>query len=196
VKYRLVYDVLDDGFPWFGAAFAAVPLLLAIVHVLEIRERVRGLPRGPAPRVRGTIPLEAVPLPLVIVSFLVLGSAGVLLASLTCEGFVQRQRCREWARGGRCQVTEGTIADYHYRKAGSSFRVGDQSFDLLNPSAGFTGPFNAPGAGKGSLREGLQVRLTHREGFILRVEIACEAAGAAGGADGRRGVLLPHPSAR
>jgi hypothetical protein len=52
-----------------------------------------------------------------------------------------------------------------------SFRVADLSFDVLERSCGFTGRFNATGAAPG-LRDGLRVRLAHREGFILRVEVA------------------------
>jgi hypothetical protein len=106
---------------------------------------------------------------------LVLGSVGVFLASLSYEGFMQRQRCWEWARTGQYQVTEGKVADYQYRKTGSRFRVADAHFDLSGRSVGFTGHFNASGAGHDSLRDGLQVRLTHEEGFILRVEIAKKA---------------------
>src|SRR5262249_29669257 len=116
--------------------------------------------------------VEGAPWVVVIVLFLLTSCLGVFLASYTYEAFVQRRRCQEWARAGQYQVTEGTVADYQYRKAGPRFRVAGVSFDLLNGSAGFTGRFNVPGAAEGSLRDGLPVRLAHREGFILRVEIA------------------------
>jgi hypothetical protein len=163
MQYRVVYDVLNDGFPWFAVAFTVVPLLIAIACILEIIRGVRRKQPAPAPRVPGGIPLVMTPLLVILVFVVVLGFAGVYFALQTYQGFVQRQRCRERVRTGQYQVVEGTIADYHYRKAGSSFRVADQSFDLLNAPTSFTGS---------SLANGMQVRLTHREGTVLRVEIA------------------------
>jgi hypothetical protein len=92
-------------------------------------------------------------------------------ARKTYEGFAQLRQCQEWLQAGQYHVTEGSIANYQYRRAGASFRVADSPFDILDRSAGFTGRFNVPGAPQVSLRDGLQVRLAHREGFILRVEI-------------------------
>src|SRR5262249_41903619 len=163
MQYRVVYDVLNDGFPWLAVAFTVVPFLLAIACILEIVRRVRRKQPTPTRRVTGRIPLVMTPLPVVVVFVVVLGFAGVYFAAQMYQGFVQRQRCREWVRTGQCQIVEGTIVDYHYRKAGSSFRVADQSFDLLNAPTSFTGS---------SLANGMQVRLTHREGSALRVEIA------------------------
>jgi hypothetical protein len=172
MQYRLVYDVLkEDGFPWFGVGFATVPLLLALVCLLEIVERVRG--RRPLPRpTPGCISLEATPLGGLIVSFVLLGGFGVFFASNTYEAFAQRKQCQEWIRAGQYQVAEGTITDYYFRKGGAHFHVAGVSFDLLNCSAGFNGRFNVPRDAEGSLGDGLRVRLTHQDGFILRVEIA------------------------
>jgi hypothetical protein len=108
---------------------------------------------------------------MLMVAIALLGFFGLFIASKTYEGFVQRQRCKEWAQAGDYQITEGTVADYQYRKAGPRFRVAGSSFDLLDRSAGFTGRFNAPGAAEESLRDGLPVRLAHHGPFILRVEI-------------------------
>jgi hypothetical protein len=171
MQYRLVYDVLNDGFPWFGVVFATVPLLLAVASFLEILKRVqrKQSPSAPGHRVSG---LEAAPFVLVLVLFLFTGSVAAVFASLTYDGFMQRQRCKEWARAGKYEITEGTVTDYQYRKAGPAFRVAGLSFDLLDRSGGFTGRFNVPGATQDSLREGLPIRLAHQEGYILRVEIA------------------------
>jgi len=111
------------------------------------------------------------PFALVIIFFVLMGSVGVFFASLTYDGFMQQQRCQEWVRTGAYQLTEGTVTDYQYRRAGSSFCVAGLSFDLLEPSAGFTGRFNVPGANQDSLREGLPIRLAHQDGFVLRLEI-------------------------
>jgi hypothetical protein len=175
MNYRLAYDVLNDGFPWIAVAFSLTPLLLAIACLLVILERAGKAPVT-TPRFPGRIPLEEMPVPLLVVCLLALSSIGVCLASISYQGFMQRQRCKEWACAGQYQVTEGTVADYQLPRGGARFRVADASFDLIDRSAGFTGRFNAPGARHGTLRDGLQVRLTHREGFILRVEIGHQTA--------------------
>ena len=173
MQYRLVYDVLNDRFPWFGVWFATVPLLGAIACILEIVERLRGKPPEPmpVPRVHGRVPLRAAPLPFLLLFILLFGSASVFLASQLYRAVVQQNQCQEWVRAGYYEVTEGSITDYNFRKGGSSFRVAGVPFDLLPLSVGFTGRFNAPGTAGGSLRNGLRARLAHREGFILRVEI-------------------------
>ena len=170
MHYLVVYDVLNDGFPWFGVFFAVVPLLLAVAFVLEFLERVRGkkVSASPAP----ACGLEVMPIPLLIVAILILTCAGCFVASKTYEGYVHQQECKEWARTGQYQITEGTVADYHFLRVGANFRVADSSFDLMQNSAGFTGRFNIPGAPEDLLREGSRVRLAHQDGCILRVEVA------------------------
>jgi hypothetical protein len=173
MHYRLVYDVMNVGFPWIGVFFASVPLLIAVACIVECVERLRGKPPVPmpAPRVFGRIPLAATPLPMLILFIALCGVGAVFFGSLTCGAFVQQRQCQEWVRLRTYQVTQGTISDYHFRKAGANFRVAGVPFDLLPRSVGFTGRFNVPRDAEGSLRDGLRVRLAHRDGFILRVEI-------------------------
>jgi hypothetical protein len=177
MQYRLAYDVLNDGPPWFGLAFASLLLLFAVAPLLEILERVCGRRHSPTPGRPGD--LAMVPFAVVIVLFLSIGCLGVFMASYTFEAFVQRKHCQEWVRSAQYDDTEGTVTDYQYRKAGPRFRVAGLSFDLLNGSAGFTGRFNGPGAADGELCDGLRIRLAHQAGFILRVEIASEPGAAA-----------------
>jgi hypothetical protein len=170
MKYRVVYDVMNEGFPWMGVLLTVVPLLLGLASCLEIVERLRG--RRSALAACRSRTIEALSMPMLIVSTTVLGLFGLFIASKAIEGFLSRQQCQEWAEAGAYQVTEGTVADYQYRRAGSSFRVVDSSFDLMGRSAGFLGGFKSTGARHDSLRDGISVRLSHRDGYILRVEIA------------------------
>jgi hypothetical protein len=55
MQYRLVYDVLDEGPPWFGAAIAILLLLFAVACFLEILERVRGR-RRLRPMIKNSFP--------------------------------------------------------------------------------------------------------------------------------------------
>src|SRR4051812_29131230 len=111
MQYRLVYDVLKDGPPWFGAAFAIFLLILAVACFLETVVRVRGKPSSPV-HVTGRANHEVLPFAVVIALFLLMGGVGVFLASYTCAAFVQRKHCQEWIQAGQCQITEGVVADY------------------------------------------------------------------------------------
>jgi hypothetical protein len=183
MQYRLVYDVLNARFPWLGVFFACVPLLLALVVVVEIFERARGKPRVPmpVPRVCGRLPLEATPLPFLILFLLLSGFAGVFFASLTYGAAVGQWQCQEWLQAGQYEVAEGTITNYHSQRGeGTSFRVAGLSVHIPPDSVGFTGRFNVGREAGDSLRDRLHVRLAHRAGFILRVEIASAQEAMAG----------------
>src|SRR4051812_10333821 len=171
MRYRLVYDVQNDGPPWWGVVWVILLLLFASAAVLEIVELRRGRSSAPI-RVPGHAIVAGLPLAIAAARGLLMVVLAVLCASYTSRVFALRKQCREWDRAGDYRVTEGTVADYDFRKAGSSFRVADQSFDLLHAPAGFTGRFNVPGAPEGSLANGMRVRLAQHEGLILRVEIA------------------------
>jgi hypothetical protein len=173
MQYRLVYDVLNDGPPWGGVVSFILLLLFATASLLEIVARVRGRSIPPV-HVRGYRTSADLPFGFVTAFGLIMIVLAGLCASYTYKAFALRTLCQKWDRAGQYQLTEGTVADYRFRKRGSSFRVADQSFDLLSVSAGFRGRFNIPGAPEGSLADGMRVRLAHREGIILRVEIAAE----------------------
>jgi hypothetical protein len=175
MQYRLVYDVMNDSeLPWFGLALIVILSLLSIVCILEIIARIRAKWPVPTPGDSGRAAVGLKPLSFVIMIFLVLVSAVVFIASETYQGYIQRQRCQEWSRTGQYQVTEGTIANYQFRKAGVRFSVTGLTFDTLERSVGFTGRFNVPTVTPDSLQEGMRVRLAHHEGYILRLEIASE----------------------
>ncbi len=178
MHYHLVYDVLNDGFPWFGIAFAVLLSLFTFACLIEIRERLRG---NSEPRIRtpGRASMRDLPLAAVVGFTLLMLCFTTLLARDTYDGYSQRLRCREWAQDHQFQVTEGTISDYEYRKAGPRFSVANMVFDMANRSAAFSGRFNFP-AHEESLRNGLHVRLAHRDGYILRIELASESASVAG----------------
>ena len=177
MPYRPVYDVLNDGPPWWGLVWVILPLLFACMAFLEIVQRLRGKSTAPM-RVPGRANMVDLPFAVATAIGLLMVVLAVLCASFTYKAFALWKQCQAWERAGEYRITEGTVADYNFRKAGSSFRVGDQSFDLLNAYAGFTGRFNVPGAPQDSLADGMRVRLAQREGLILRVEIAVEPGAA------------------
>jgi hypothetical protein len=79
MHYSLAYDVLNDGFPWFGVWFASVPLLLAVVYFLEFFERMRGGRPSLKPN-SGRMALAVTPAGVLVVSFVLLGCFGVFPA--------------------------------------------------------------------------------------------------------------------
>lgn len=174
MNYHLVYDVRNDGLPWFGIALVGIMLLSTVACMLEIRERLRGK-SDKGVRIPGRANVRDLPIAAVIGLGLFMMCLTVLLASYAFNGYAQRQHCRDWAQANEYQITEGTIGDYWYRKAGPRFNVGAMSFDLAHQAAGFSGNFNVPSREE-SLHNGLHVRLAHRDGYILRVEIASESS--------------------
>jgi len=170
MEYRVVYSVLDDG-PAGGGAAALSVTLLVLAFVLYLARTQGGLSRE-GQRVSG----RAVP-QLLIVAIAV---AGLVLAWIQYEVFLQQRRCKEWVRAGDYKTTVGTLADY--RQGGRAeifyFRVGDITFSSTKRTAGFHGSFTVPGVKASLLRDGLRVRIAHREGYILRIEIAAEPGAA------------------
>jgi hypothetical protein len=172
MQYRLVYDVLNDGPPWLSVFFAILAFLFAAACFLVIRERL--LDKRPSETTRQPRSIETLPSTLVLLLGLVMICIGGFYGWYSCEAYSQLRQCQELLRTVEYEITEGTITDYEHRRVGTRFRIVDRNFYLSMRFVGFTGRFNAPGARDGSLRDGLRVRLAHRHGFILRVEIAAD----------------------
>jgi hypothetical protein len=114
----------------------------------------------------------------VIVGGLFVCVAVVQIVNTAYPVYRDQMQCREWLRAGQHDTVEGTIADFR-RDAGKNphhhFRVGDVRFTywpLRQHTGGFSGDFTAPGTDNLKLRDGLRVRIAHRDGRILRIEVA------------------------
>lgn len=152
-KYRVVWDVLEDGLTlWplallvLGACVAAGVLLFSIK-----RKKPQGL-----------------------ILFVIM-TAGLSMGLLVYGVVAMHQiRCIVWARSGKCQVAEGVVKDFHpmpysghdserFTVSGVKFEYSD--YDLSG------GGFNNTSSHGGPMMKDLQVRITHKNGQILKLEV-------------------------
>jgi hypothetical protein len=170
MTYRVVYDVLDSSVSaqnrgeLFFLLFALVwTTLLFFIY----RHRRRWLSNQVREMLGGFLAGGL---------FIVIGVW--LVATRTYPAYLENQRCKEWARRGDYQTAEGPITDFARgpgREPLISFRAGETSFTYRwndSSKGSFHGSFTAPGTEGLRLRGGLMVRVAHRDGVILRIEIA------------------------
>jgi hypothetical protein len=166
VAYLVLYDVLDDS-PRIGLG----PTMLAFA-VLWTSFWVfihRFNPHMPPERRRNWRAA-------LLIGPLFTALALYVLATDTFPGYVDQRRCREWARQHAYETVEGPVVGFR-RDAGKNvtthFKVGEIAFSydaMLSKKGGFQGEFTVLTPIK--LRDGPHVRVAHREGRILRMEVA------------------------
>jgi hypothetical protein len=167
VRYRVVYDVLDDGaLP--GIQSVLVMLGAALLFMLGVLLTYR-LKRQMPPAKRRRILFGLIPCVLLVP----IGAWGV--ASRTCPALLDQRQCKAWARAGDYQTVEGSITHRGGSKSSMYFQVAGVDFTCTwdNPrTGGFCGDFTAPGEKALLLLNGLPVRVAHWDGRILRLEVA------------------------
>ena len=166
MAYRVVYDVLDDAvlpahtmeLMWFGGALLWTTLWVVICRsVPQLREKNQG---RPGIFIGGF--------------FLIIGT--IMVVGSTYPTFADQRRCKAWARAGDYQVAEGPVAGFKRgvgRDPLTTFRIGNAVFEYRREApktGGFRGKFTVPEDVQ--LRDGLPVRIAHRDGRILRIEVA------------------------
>ena len=159
MKYRVIYDVREDAWPWLSIVTL---LLLALMAVQMYYWRSKRVPDKP-PDLR--IPRWTAAL---------VGMAFLVFAWKAVDAFWEQSRCRAWAETGQYEITEGRTTDYQrYGKPSSeAFRVGDFAYHGSAGRAGYCGRFTASEEGANTLRDAVSVRVSHRHGCILRIEVA------------------------
>jgi hypothetical protein len=175
MKYHVVYDVRDAGWSLLTAGETHFMLVGLGVTILLgfLYWRGMGYING-----RRTSEVDAgkkfagLFLPLL---FALIG--GWQVATNNYPAYLENRRFQEWVRQGDYQTVEGAVTDYSLgRKYGSAgFRVGDVRFTyprMGHSKGSFRGQFTAPGTESLRLENGVKVRVAHREGRILRIEIA------------------------
>jgi hypothetical protein len=170
VNYRTVYDVIDapalpthtEGLVFLGGALFFTTVWVTLTHCIRRTNPERELRVWPG----------------LVVGLLLVGVGVLQVVTGTYPVYRDQRQCREWLRAGRHDTVEGVVADFR-RDAGKNphyhFRVGDVRFTywpLRQETGGFVGNFTAPGTDDLKLRDGLRVRVTHRDGRILRIEAA------------------------
>jgi hypothetical protein len=157
--YFIVYDILRDG---IGVAPVAVCLgILIVFGVVAIGMVVTARKERK----------ERKPIVGIVVWLVLWG-----IASLLGGGNVlyQHFRCVAWARSGDFQVLEGRVTQFHPNvrgvKGNERFTVNGFTFSYSDSALG-QGGFRYPFGPDGQLHEGVQVRVSHRDGRILKLEI-------------------------
>jgi hypothetical protein len=86
----------------------------------------------------------------------------------------QHFRCAAWARAGDFDVVEGQVTDFQPvprpKKGSERFTVQDITFSYSSADLS-KGGFRYEFGPEGQMREGCQVRISHHEGRILKLEI-------------------------
>jgi hypothetical protein len=155
----VVYDILRDGIGWAPIFVCLmIPTVGGVLLWLLLRERRHGRP------------ISVVVILLTV--WALAGGGGV--GNVLC----QHARCVAWARSGDYVMTEGCVSDFRPRPrwqhgpaerftvSGFAFAYGD---NLLG-EGGYRHAFGPDGL----LRDGVRVRVAHRRGRILRLEILGE----------------------
>jgi hypothetical protein len=170
MTYRVVYDVLDTESSLKNSGGLNILLVALVFMILLIFLYWRGIGyqegRQLSDQDQGQRILGGV---LFLGLFVLVGFCEV--ATQTYPEYVEEQRCKEWARSGDHQTVEGPITDF----GGGGFRIGEASFKYSRKypdKGGFRGKFTAPQTEGLRLRPGLRARVAHREGRILRIELA------------------------
>ena len=181
MAYRVVYDLLDDSWVYVPGALAAF-CFLCVAFMWRHRRNHRGVVEGTAsftilspglishrPAWRST---AGQPAPLLHVA--TFGIIGLCLVNVEYNAVADQWQSKEWLRAGQYDTVEGVIADCRPSRNGGAhrFRVQEIVF-VCDKAGGFRGTFTAPDAPPSAeaLRNGARVRVTHREGRVLRIEI-------------------------
>lgn len=159
MQYDVLYDVLDDGWPLAPLSVAGYALLF-VAAWLWLRRRQRTSSSGTFRR----FPWLLLGLGVLVV---------LIFAAVGIDALVQHRQCREWARAGQYEVLEGTVSEYVRggKTSNEQFQVGDWKYSATGRSAAYRGQFTTKGATRDALHNGLRVRIAHRDGHILRLEI-------------------------
>jgi hypothetical protein len=170
MTYRTVFDVrADDIFAGNAAGLHYLSIAIAWTAVWVVLHRsVQGMP--PARRRNGWKGA--------VVGGVLIAVGVIVVAGTTYPAVRDQRRCREWLRAREYRTATGVVTALR-RDAGKyppwHFRVGATDFTYRGYNArtgGFRGEFTAPGADRLTLRDGLPVRIAHRDGRILRIEVA------------------------
>lgn len=153
---QVVYDILAENWPVGPFLLHLIILALALISIcgyLRSRKTARPFPTGAA----------------------LVGALVLLLGFLAFFGvYLERYKCREWARTANYSIVEGTVEDFHPEPEGGhgpeTFRVGDVFF-ACSPNNLDRGGFNRTSRGGSPIRPGLHVRICYHNGRILRLEI-------------------------
>jgi hypothetical protein len=156
MQAQVAYDILAEGWPVgpFLLHLSIVGIALIFIRAY-LCSRKTGSPVTPGAALVGALVL--------LVGFLAF--FGV---------YLERYKCRKWARTANYSIVEGAVEDFHPEPEGGhgpeTFRVGDVFFACSSNNLD-RGGFKRTARGGSPIRPGLHVRICHHNGRILRLEI-------------------------
>jgi len=153
MQYQLVYDIQQTGYPnWWIIALGVFWISLGLYCYF-----VSDSPGSKRDRKKIIV---------VIFGLLILGAEGI--------GYSNFAELRSAARNGKYEVVEGQVKDFvpmpYEGHSKESFVVNEYKFSYSDYD--LTKGFNQSQSHGGPIREGLQVRITHVNGSIVKLEIA------------------------
>lgn len=152
MEYRTVYSILDDAarVPWLHVAIGLGPLVAA----------------GRAWRKRSWRRLVAVAVFALIWNGAILPPAWMI--------YHAHRLAQEHLRNGDCQIVEGPVENFHpmpyHGHSLESFTVSGVRFEYSDFDDSKPG-FNHTESHGGPIHTGIRVRIHHREGCILQIEV-------------------------
>lgn len=157
--YKVAYDLLEEGYS--GWSFNIICFLLALfgVGLVWFVKKITNKIADKKERLRWLIT------PYVMVIFPIILGTVVLVSGLS-EYYSMRKMLRE----GRASYVEGIVTDFYSGENYESFEVNGKrfSYDYKTVSAGF----RQTKYHGGPIDEGVNVRIWHNRGTIVRLEVA------------------------
>lgn len=165
--YYTAFDVTTAGykswfFPAFGLILAAIPLLRIRETLTEKRRALRKGRRSRSGHTEGDL-----------APWLMLGGIGLWTSISFITTFSDYQAAVTAMQNHQAAIVEGVVTDFHPMPAGGhaneSFIVNGVKFEYSDFL--ITAGFNNTASHGGPVREGLEVRIWHQRGEILRLDI-------------------------
>jgi hypothetical protein len=158
--YRTLYTILEDSarVPWVHLAIGLVAVVVLVWRTWRVVQK-------------GTLRRNWSAL-LFLGVWATFWNVGLVPASLRI--YRNHARFAGYLRAGDCQVAEGTVDAFHPMPRGGhaleSFTVGGIRFEYSDFDDSKPG-FNHTASHGGPVRGGMRVRIHHREGSILQIEV-------------------------
>ena len=172
MTYHTLYDVADDSA--FAGREAGLVFLLVAVGWTALWLLIHWLIRRTRP---AAVDGRWNWLGGLVVGVVLIAVGVAVVVTDTYPAYLVQRQCREWVKAGDYQTAEGPVTDFRVENGKSPprhFQVAGLPFTYrmsTNDGGGFRGTFTAPGAEDRRLANGLQVRIAHRDGRILRIEV-------------------------
>jgi len=162
MEYQVAYDIQQVTYPGWWIFGSALALCSAGTAALLLRDN---------PTYKSIFDTTGIQRTLIPIFIFAFGLLWVALGTLNYSHFAN---LRNTARNGGAEVVEGQVKEFipmpYQGHARETFVVNGHPFSYSDYDE--TGGFNHTQSHGGPMKEGLQVRITHVDGSIVKLEIA------------------------